>query len=145
MEKNGTATSHATLFVAIVEFPQEESTKPRSATTTHELIDEDANHTRNRQRLPSLLMIPANNSLFPALYLYPLNDTWHPKHIFLTNQHTKIGRQTSSKTAPGERNGFFDSKVLSRQHAEVWEEGGKVSNHRFSSTVSLPTFSIDLH
>ncbi|KZT63109.1 hypothetical protein DAEQUDRAFT_638877, partial [Daedalea quercina L-15889] len=24
-----------------------------------------------------------------------------------------------------ERNGFFDSKVLSRQHAEVWEEGGK--------------------
>ena len=22
---------------------------------------------------------------------------------------------------------YFDSKVLSRQHAEVWEEGGKVS------------------
>ena len=76
-------------------------------------------------------MIPANNSLFPALYLYPLNDTWHPKHISLTNQRTKIGRQTSSKTAPGERNGFFDSKVLSRQHAEVWEEGGKVSHHLF--------------
>ncbi|KAF8816302.1 hypothetical protein BYT27DRAFT_7184144 [Phlegmacium glaucopus] len=71
-------------------------------------------------------MIPANNSLFPALYLYPLNDTWHPKHISLTSQRTKIGRQTSSKTAPGERNGFFDSKVLSRQHAEVWEEGGKI-------------------
>ena len=32
-----------------------------------------------RQALP---MIPANNSLLPALYLYPLNDnTWHPKHI----------------------------------------------------------------
>lgn len=30
------------------------------------------------------------------------------------------------KTIPGERNGFFDSKVLSRQHAEVWEEGGKI-------------------
>ncbi|KAF8956899.1 hypothetical protein BDZ97DRAFT_1925063 [Flammula alnicola] len=68
----------------------------------------------------------ANNALFPALYLYPLNDTWAPKHIALTSQHTKIGRQTSSKTAPGERNGFFDSKVLSRQHAEVWEEGGKI-------------------
>ncbi|KAF8903870.1 hypothetical protein CPB84DRAFT_1845549 [Gymnopilus junonius] len=66
------------------------------------------------------------NALFPALYLYPLNDTWAPKHIALTNQHTKIGRQTSSKTAPGERNGFFDSKVLSRQHAEVWEENGKI-------------------
>lgn len=69
----------------------------------------------------------ANNATYPALYLYPLNDTWAPKHITLTNVHTKIGRQTSSKTAPGERNGFFDSKVLSRQHAEVWEDGGKVS------------------
>src|SRR6266511_4203653 len=69
---------------------------------------------------------PTNNTLYPALYLYPLNDTWAPKHITLTNQHTKIGRQTSSKTAPGERNGFFDSKVLSRQHAEVWEDNGKV-------------------
>ncbi|KAF9475292.1 hypothetical protein BDN70DRAFT_996521 [Pholiota conissans] len=68
----------------------------------------------------------AHNALFPALYLYPLNDTWTPKHIALTSAHTKIGRQTSSKTAPGERNGYFDSKVLSRQHAEVWEEGGKI-------------------
>ncbi|EEB86700.1 hypothetical protein MPER_16247, partial [Moniliophthora perniciosa FA553] len=25
-----------------------------------------------------------------------------------------------------ERNGYFDSKVISRQHAEVWEEGGKI-------------------
>ncbi|KAH9478105.1 hypothetical protein JR316_0010343 [Psilocybe cubensis] len=70
--------------------------------------------------------LPPSNALFPALYLYPLNDTWAPKHIALTSMHTKIGRQTSSKTAPGERNGFFDSKVLSRQHAEVWEEGGKI-------------------
>ncbi|PPQ86426.1 hypothetical protein CVT25_003654, partial [Psilocybe cyanescens] len=61
----------------------------------------------------------------PALYLYPLNDTWALKHIALANLHTKIGRQTSLKKAPGKRNGFFDSKVLSRQHAEVWEEGGK--------------------
>lgn len=75
---------------------------------------------------------PATNSLYPALYLYPLNDTWAHKHITLSNQHTKIGRQTSSKTAPGERNGFFDSKVLSRQHAEVWEENGKVQYTRCS-------------
>lgn len=64
---------------------------------------------------------------YPALYLYPLNDSFVPKHIALSHgQHVKIGRQTNAKTAPGERNGFFDSKVLSRQHAEVWEEGGKV-------------------
>ncbi|TFY73309.1 hypothetical protein EWM64_g10703, partial [Hericium alpestre] len=63
----------------------------------------------------------------PALYLYPLNDSFIPKHIHLPpNQRVKIGRQTNAKTAPGERNGFFDSKVLSRQHAEVWEESGKI-------------------
>ncbi|KAI0031846.1 hypothetical protein K488DRAFT_51159 [Vararia minispora EC-137] len=64
----------------------------------------------------------------PALYLYPLNDSFIPKHIHLPpGQHIKIGRQTNAKTTPGERNGFFDSKVLSRQHAEVWEDGGKAS------------------
>ncbi|KAI0002558.1 hypothetical protein BJV74DRAFT_816541 [Russula compacta] len=63
----------------------------------------------------------------PALYLYPLNDSFIPKHIHLPQgQRIKIGRQTNAKTAPGERNGFFDSKVLSRQHAEVWEESGKI-------------------
>ncbi|KAH9975375.1 hypothetical protein BGW80DRAFT_95026 [Lactifluus volemus] len=63
----------------------------------------------------------------PALYLYPLNDSFIPKHIHLPpGQRIKIGRQTNAKTAPGERNGFFDSKVLSRQHAEVWEDSGKI-------------------
>ncbi|KAF5378090.1 hypothetical protein D9615_007607 [Tricholomella constricta] len=65
--------------------------------------------------------------MFPALYLYPLNDSFVPKHISLVHgQRVKIGRQTNAKTAPGERNGYFDSKVLSRQHAEVWEDGNKI-------------------
>lgn len=69
-------------------------------------------------------MLPA----FPALYLYPLNADAFVKHINLTNnQRVKIGRQTNARTVPAENNGYFDSKVLSRQHAEVWEEGGKVS------------------
>lgn len=68
----------------------------------------------------------------PALYLYPLNDSFLPKHIHLPQgPRVKIGRQTNVKTAPGERNGFFDSKVLSRQHAEVWEENGKVRRPTF--------------
>ncbi|KAI0659051.1 hypothetical protein C8Q70DRAFT_1054345 [Cubamyces menziesii] len=63
----------------------------------------------------------------PALYLYPLNDSFVPKHISLANnQRVKIGRQTNAKTVPQERNGYFDSKVLSRQHAEVWEDNGKI-------------------
>ena len=69
-------------------------------------------------------MLPA----FPALYLYPLNADAFVKHINLTNNPcVKIGRQTNARTVPAENNGYFDSKVLSRQHAEVWEEGGKVS------------------
>lgn len=70
---------------------------------------------------------PLTQTPYPALYLYPLNDSFVPKHIaLLPNQRVKIGRQTNAKTVPAERNGYFDSKVLSRQHAEVWEEGGKV-------------------
>ncbi|KAF8916827.1 SMAD/FHA domain-containing protein, partial [Mucidula mucida] len=67
-------------------------------------------------------------SALPALYLYPLNDSFVPKHIALSTpgQRVKIGRQTNAKTTPGERNGYFDSKVLSRAHAEIWEEGGKI-------------------
>lgn len=66
---------------------------------------------------------------YPALYLYPLNDSFVPKQISLApgSGRVKVGRQTNAKTVPGERNGYFDSKVLSRQHAEVWEEGSKVS------------------
>jgi hypothetical protein len=68
----------------------------------------------------------------PALFLYPNNDSFVPKMISLvpSGNRVKIGRQTNAKTMPGERNGYFDSKVLSRQHAEVWEEGGKVLLHQ---------------
>jgi len=69
----------------------------------------------------------AGQPQYPALNLYPLNDSFVPKHILLAGGiRVKIGRQTNAKTVPGEKNGYFDSKVLSRQHAEVWEEGGKV-------------------
>ena len=83
-----------------------------------------------RPRMPSPAPTPfppAHPSSYPALYLFPLNDSFVPKHISLANgQRVKIGRQTNAKTVPGERNGYFDSKVLSRQHAEVWEDGGKI-------------------
>lgn len=34
----------------------------------------------------------------------------------------RIGRQTNQKTIPTATNGYFDSKVLSRQHAEVYAD-----------------------
>ncbi|KAG0225174.1 hypothetical protein BGW42_004613 [Actinomortierella wolfii] len=63
----------------------------------------------------------------PVLVLEPLNNTFALK-TFELPEHTKIkiGRQTGVSTAPGPTNGYFDSKVLSRVHAEVWSENGKV-------------------
>jgi len=64
---------------------------------------------------------------FPALYLCPLNADSFVKHINLTNnQLVKISRQTNTHTVPAENNSNFDSKVLSRQHSEVWEENTEV-------------------
>ncbi|CED83633.1 FOG: FHA domain [Phaffia rhodozyma] len=76
---------------------------------------------------PSAAAVPWPG-LLPCLHLYPVNDSFLPKLIQLPpgSVHVKIGRQTSAKTVPDERNGYFDTKVLSRTHAEVWEEGGKI-------------------
>ncbi|KAJ9093922.1 hypothetical protein QFC19_008155 [Naganishia cerealis] len=64
---------------------------------------------------------------FPSLHLWPLNETFVMKMIHLPpGERIKIGRQTNAKTQPGERNGYFDSKVLSRTHAEIWEHDGKI-------------------
>ncbi|KAK6353435.1 hypothetical protein TWF696_005398 [Orbilia brochopaga] len=60
------------------------------------------------------------------LMLLPLNGTFERKVIPLPfyPDVLRIGRQTNAKTVPTQSNGFFDSKVLSRQHAEVWAEKG---------------------
>lgn len=71
------------------------------------------------------------NLVYPALHLHPLNDSFVPKQISLAPagpaNRVKIGRQTNAKTIPHPSNGYFDSKVLSRMHAEVWSQEGKVS------------------
>lgn len=58
------------------------------------------------------------------LYLLPLNGTFDRKQIALPfyPDTIRIGRQTNAKTVPTPSNGYFDSKVLSRQHAELWAE-----------------------
>ncbi|KAL9931568.1 hypothetical protein V8E36_009565 [Tilletia maclaganii] len=68
--------------------------------------------------------------VYPALHLFPLNNTFVPKCINLNppgpQNRVKIGRQTTAKTAPNPTNGYFDSKVLSRAHAEIWSKDGKI-------------------
>ena len=58
------------------------------------------------------------------LHLLPMNGTFERKTITVPYfpDVIKIGRQTNQKTIPTPLNGFFDSKVLSRQHAEVWAD-----------------------
>lgn len=63
------------------------------------------------------------------LYLIPMNGTFERKTISVPfyPDVVKIGRQTNNKTQPTPLNGYFDSKVLSRQHAEVWaDRNGKI-------------------
>jgi len=66
----------------------------------------------NQQEVPALL------------YLLPMNGTFERKTINVPYYPDilRVGRQTNAKTAPTPSNGFFDSKVLSRQHAEVYAE-----------------------
>ncbi|KEQ72588.1 hypothetical protein M436DRAFT_47943 [Aureobasidium namibiae CBS 147.97] len=84
--------------------------------------------------LPSQQMSAAQNGSLrggqppsdtPAiLHLSPMNGTFERKTISVPfyPDVLRIGRQTNAKTAPTPANGFFDSKVLSRQHAEIYAE-----------------------
>lgn len=58
------------------------------------------------------------------LQLLPMNSTFERKIITVPYQPDvlRIGRQTNQKTVPTPHNGYFDSKVLSRQHAEVYAD-----------------------
>lgn len=63
------------------------------------------------------------------LHLIPMNGTFERKTITVPffPDVLRIGRQTNNKTIPTPLNGYFDSKVLSRQHAEVWaDRNGKI-------------------
>lgn len=67
----------------------------------------------------------------PALLvLLPMNGTFERKQISVPiapDPPQKIGRQTNAKTIPRPDNGYFDSKVLSRSHAEIWaDQQGRV-------------------
>lgn len=71
----------------------------------------------------------ANSGRQPVLYLLSLNGSFDRKTINVPYypETLRIGRQTNNKTVPTPANGFFDSKVLSRQHAEIWADAnGKI-------------------
>ncbi|KAI1123696.1 hypothetical protein F5Y10DRAFT_47010 [Nemania abortiva] len=76
---------------------------------------------------PMIESLPTGST--PVLYLLSLNGTFERKTISVPvfPDTLRIGRQTNAKTVPTPVNGFFDSKVLSRQHAEIWaDRQGKI-------------------
>ncbi|KAI5961990.1 hypothetical protein KGF57_001530 [Candida theae] len=54
--------------------------------------------------------------------LTPLNDTFVEKHlpVAIFPETTKLGRPTGTKHKPDVTNGYFDSRVLSRNHAQIY-------------------------
>ncbi|CAG8789614.1 15167_t:CDS:2, partial [Cetraspora pellucida] len=59
--------------------------------------------------------------------LESINDTFSTKRICLSdNIPVKIGRMTNKNTHQTQTNGYFDSRVLSRTHAEIWNDNGKI-------------------
>ncbi|KAJ7433450.1 SMAD/FHA domain-containing protein [Mycena galericulata] len=71
----------------------------------------------------------STSPVFPALYLYPLNDSFFiPKQIALATpgRRVQLGRKTSKSPPSDKKQVYFDSSVVSRRHAEVWQEGNKI-------------------
>ncbi|CAA20309.1 SIP/FAR complex FHA domain subunit Csc1 [Schizosaccharomyces pombe] len=56
-----------------------------------------------------------------VITLTPLNESFQTKKLVISPSTIyKIGRHTNKSTSPSPSNLFFNSKVLSRQHAELW-------------------------
>ncbi|CAN6598429.1 hypothetical protein TRVA0_001S05776 [Trichomonascus vanleenenianus] len=72
----------------------------------------------------SLTTLPSRSQYALVLALTPLNNTFEKKTLIVpfAPEVLKLGRQTNQRTAPAPDNGFFDSRVLSRQHAELWAD-----------------------
>lgn len=71
----------------------------------------------------------SSSAALPALYLYPLNDSFFiPKQITLSvsGRRIQLGRKTSKSGPLNKEHVYFDSSVVSRQQAEVWQEGNRI-------------------
>lgn len=107
------------------------STNGANAASTMSSIQQQAQNGQQPTQ-PQQNGVPGNappTEATPALYLLSQNGTFERKTISVPYypENLRIGRQTNAKTVPTPTNGYFDSKVLSRQHAEIWaERNGKI-------------------
>ncbi|KAK6463152.1 hypothetical protein DFJ63DRAFT_334709 [Scheffersomyces coipomensis] len=75
--------------------------------------------TTNRQHT---LQPKRRTQLQHYVTLVPLNDTFIKKHlpVSIFPETTKLGRPTGTKHKPDVTNGYFESRVLSRNHAQIY-------------------------
>lgn len=96
-----------------------------SATATP-AADPPRRRTRNTSASSAseLGITPARTQYCVVIVLSSRNNTFDRKSLVLPfyPEVLKLGRQTSQKTLPSPDNGYFDSRVLSRQHAEIWAD-----------------------
>ncbi|KAG2226541.1 hypothetical protein INT45_014285 [Circinella minor] len=95
--------------------------------TTSQLQQRTEEEEEVKSNGQKLTMVQSPSMGVVTVILQPRHSMFQTKTLELRDKiHLRIGRQTSSKTAPGPLNGYFDSKVLSRTHAEIWSEKTKV-------------------
>ncbi|KAK6200237.1 uncharacterized protein RJT21DRAFT_42023 [Scheffersomyces amazonensis] len=84
-----------------------------SATTTYILPPGHRQHTLQPKK---------RNPVQYYVTLIPLNDTFIKKHLPVSTfpETTKLGRPTGTKHKPDVTNGYFESRVLSRNHAQIF-------------------------
>ncbi|KAM3126301.1 hypothetical protein CJJ07_003035 [Candidozyma auris] len=83
-----------------------------------------ANGRPSHTRTKSGYSLPERHQSEFYVTLVPLNDTFVRKHIHVPYfpDVCKLGRPTGTKVKPSVSNGYFDSRVLSRNHASLFIE-----------------------
>ena len=113
--------------------PSSGSTPGATASSIHQpspiLPSQNTMQTAQQSNGVRTIVSPGGSDSPAVLILLPMNGTFERKQITvpLFPEILRIGRQTNAKTVPTPLNGYFDSKVLSRQHAEIWaDRSGKI-------------------
>lgn len=94
----------------VVNYPMKTRTQRDNMETTSYFYSSASSHPRKRAQMQYYVT------------LIPLNDTFIEKHlpVAIFPETTKLGRPTGTKHKPDVTNGYFDSRVLSRNHAQIY-------------------------
>ena len=88
--------------------------------------------------------ISNNDNCYPIAVLMCRKNSSHPfdERRLPLNSPAKVGRAVA-RAKPSEENAIFDCKVLSRNHALVWFEDGKVIHNQPNFIINQPNFIIN--